>query len=290
MGHETTEEAIKLYESGGECSDFMTQDDSPDRQRIVSDLMNEDRDRERIELFRKYSGQDIRGKKALEVGSGLGTFISAALTEGAVVDGIEPSAAAVDFARKRLNDRGYKGSMIVGKGEALPFAGDSYDLIFSFQTLEHVEDPARTLEECARVLKPGGYMFHIFPNFGSFWEGHYGIFWIPYIQNYPFLLRSYLALLGKDPEFAKKLNFLTPLSVEKTMRSLGHEMETVCDGFGPWAERMRSLGLRKKFWGETKKIYRAASFASRLGLVEPVIWLGKKIRFHYPLMILAQKK
>jgi SAM-dependent methyltransferase len=40
---------------------------------------------------------------------------------------------------------------------ALPFADGAFDLVVHSDTLEHVPDPVRGLEECRRVLRPGGY-------------------------------------------------------------------------------------------------------------------------------------
>lgn len=50
-------------------------------------------------------------------------------------------------------------SDVVGLSEQLPFRSDSVDVVMSTQTLEHADDPARMLEECRRVLRPGGLMF-----------------------------------------------------------------------------------------------------------------------------------
>jgi SAM-dependent methyltransferase len=41
-------------------------------------------------------------------------------------------------------------------GEALPFANDTFDVVFSHFVLEHLRDRAATLRESLRVLKPGG--------------------------------------------------------------------------------------------------------------------------------------
>ena len=48
--------------------------------------------------------------------------------------------------------------VVSGLAYALPFAANSFDTVFSTQTLEHVEDPQLAVAEMARVLRPGGYL------------------------------------------------------------------------------------------------------------------------------------
>lgn len=48
--------------------------------------------------------------------------------------------------------------VVVTAGEPLPFADASFDLVVSYNTFEHVEDPAFTAAELLRVLRPGGYV------------------------------------------------------------------------------------------------------------------------------------
>jgi len=52
--------------------------------------------------------------------------------------------------------------------EALPFADRTFDLIVSNCVLEHLNDRRAGLEECVRVLKPGGFMAHVVP--ARFWK------------------------------------------------------------------------------------------------------------------------
>jgi len=47
---------------------------------------------------------------------------------------------------------------VSGLAYALPFAANSFDTVFSTQTLEHVEAPHLAVAEMARVLRPGGYL------------------------------------------------------------------------------------------------------------------------------------
>ena len=48
--------------------------------------------------------------------------------------------------------------------ENLPLADSSVDLVVSFETIEHVPNPGRFLDECARVLVPGGKLIVSTPN------------------------------------------------------------------------------------------------------------------------------
>jgi SAM-dependent methyltransferase len=46
----------------------------------------------------------------------------------------------------------------------LPFADDSFDMVFYHHVIEHVSDPAGSLQELARVLRPGGLIYVGTPN------------------------------------------------------------------------------------------------------------------------------
>ena len=53
----------------------------------------------------------------------------------------------------------YSSTDVLGVGERLPFADNTFDVVFSFAVLEHVTDPFTCAQEMIRVLKPGGILY-----------------------------------------------------------------------------------------------------------------------------------
>lgn len=88
----------------------------------------------------------------LEIGCGSGFFLEEALTQGYVsIQGVEPSATAVAKASPQI--RPYIICDIMRPGL---FEQERFDVICLFQVLDHIPDPSTLIDECFRVLKPGG--------------------------------------------------------------------------------------------------------------------------------------
>jgi ubiquinone/menaquinone biosynthesis C-methylase UbiE len=62
---------------------------------------------------------------------------------------------------------------VAGDARRLPFASGSFDVVLLSATLKHIPDPARVLEECLRVLVPGGHLLLLDP---SPWGIRIGLF------------------------------------------------------------------------------------------------------------------
>jgi SAM-dependent methyltransferase len=99
------------------------------------------------------------GRRALDAacGEGYGTAMLAAA--GADVVGVGVDAATVEHARRR-----YGLDVRVGDVLALPFDDASFDLVVSFETIEHTAEPLRMLDELRRVLLPDGLLLISTPN------------------------------------------------------------------------------------------------------------------------------
>jgi len=93
-------------------------------------------------------------KRVLDIASGEG-YGSAMLAQVASeVVGVDIDPASVDHANRNYAREGL--SFEVGSCEQIPAKRDSFDVVVSFETIEHIEDHARFLREVRRVLRPGG--------------------------------------------------------------------------------------------------------------------------------------
>jgi len=96
------------------------------------------------------------GLKWIDVGCGNGAFTELLVERCAptLVNGIDPSEAQIDFARKRPAARRAKFDR--GDAMALPFLVDAFDVAIMALVIFFVPDPAKGVAEMARVVRPGG--------------------------------------------------------------------------------------------------------------------------------------
>jgi SAM-dependent methyltransferase len=99
-----------------------------------------------------FAARYAPARRVLDVACGTG-YGSAALREAGAenVVGIDASAEACEFAIRK-----YGIDARIGDAESLALGSASFDLVVSFETIEHLANPRRFLDECHRVLRPGG--------------------------------------------------------------------------------------------------------------------------------------
>jgi SAM-dependent methyltransferase len=97
-----------------------------------------------------------RGLDVLEIGVGLGTDFFRFARAGARAVGLDLTEAAVTSTRRLLELEGLSARVEVGDAESLPFASNSFDVVYSWGVLHHTPNTATALEEVRRVLRPGG--------------------------------------------------------------------------------------------------------------------------------------
>jgi len=146
----------------------------------------------RLALIRHYA--PLEGQRVLDVGCGMGMYTLAFLRYTPHVFGVEIETDRVREARVRA--KGVARSV----GEALPFADNAFDVVFSHEVLEHVADDRLCAREVVRVARPGGRIVIFVPNRAYFFETH-GIYWRgvyrfgnkPLVNWLPDVLRNRLA-------------------------------------------------------------------------------------------------
>jgi SAM-dependent methyltransferase len=100
---------------------------------------------------------NVSGKRVLEIGLGQGSDAERLIRRGAIWSGIDLTSESVERVRTRLMLRELPyGELPQGSVLDLPFAGNSFDLVFSHGVLHHVPDIKQGQSEIHRVLRPGG--------------------------------------------------------------------------------------------------------------------------------------
>ncbi|TMB58999.1 MAG: methyltransferase domain-containing protein, partial [Chloroflexi bacterium] len=97
-----------------------------------------------------------RDDRVLDVATGTG-MVAAELVRryGCHVVGLDQSADMLARARER---DGVFDEIVLGRAEKLPFADATFDHLTFTYLLRYVDDPAATMRELARVVRPGGHI------------------------------------------------------------------------------------------------------------------------------------
>lgn len=160
----------KLYKSRKiELSDLESYYNDPvDPDGRKRNLLNETKGRldfakDEIKSLKNLLNADKLNKKVsvLDIGCGTGVISSHIFKNNAEIYGIEPSLAACEKAKSRLNHV-YHG---LYEEHTIDFKEEKFDFIIAFHVIEHVDQPNHLLDEIYRMLKPGGYILLSTPDF-----------------------------------------------------------------------------------------------------------------------------
>jgi len=113
----------------------------------------------RLAHIEKLAG-GLSGKRALDVGCGGGILAEAMAAKGAQVTGIDLAEKPVKVAMLHAMETNSSVQYRVVSAEAIADeAPGAFDVVTCMEMLEHVPDPASTVAACARLAKPGGWVF-----------------------------------------------------------------------------------------------------------------------------------
>ena len=126
-----------------------------------------------------------KGEKVLDVGCGRGDFLNAFKSYGLKTSGVdrEPSGAKVaPEVEIKYCDL---------EKSAFPFADETFDVVFSKSVIEHLSDPELFISESLRVLKPGGRIITMVPD----WISCMKIYFDDHTHRQPYTVVSLRELL-----------------------------------------------------------------------------------------------
>ena len=211
----------------------------------------------------EHSNKDAR---ILDYGCGSGEIVADLRAHGFEAFGCDVFYDGGNFARLP-EATPYISSM----DSRIPFDDGSFDLVLSNSVLEHVSDLAAVVAETARVLRPRGTALHVFPDRGTWWEGHVSM---PFLHWFP---KGQLRL-----QYAVAMSHVPKLGLPLNGRTRQQRYAAKCIWLDEWTH-YRSLGaLHSAFSGSfdvehAEELRFDAKFGPRAIPVSLKRWLIRKL-------------
>ena len=159
------QERVQKYWNNKPCGS-----DLSDRDRLSREYFL-DIERQRYELHPHildiFSKIDWRGKRVLEIGSGVGTDARKIIDKGGIYTGINVDRGSTDTTSQALRVFSLPGFALQCDGTSLDFPDNTFDVVYSFGVLHHIPEVGKAVAEIHRVLKPGGELLVMLYNRAS---------------------------------------------------------------------------------------------------------------------------
>ena len=132
---------------------------------------------------------NLKNKKVLEIGCGLGAHSQILAEKGAQLTAIDLAEKSIDTTKRRLKMKGLNADIIQADCENLPFEKETFDYIWSWGVIHHTPDTQKAANEIKRVLKPNGSLDIMIYNNDSLYKFlnvylRYGILKFKFLQGY----------------------------------------------------------------------------------------------------------
>ena len=218
-----------------------------------------------LKLINKY---DLKNKKILEFGSGLGISSMLLSLKGYNITSFEPGGIGFE-KNKRLNQYliKYFRLNIDSLENLADLRGNTFDFIFSNNVLEHIYDIEKTILHLDFSLKNNGIMYHNLPNYIVPYEPHFGILFFPI--------------------FPKKMSFLISKKITKTGLWKSINFINVFDIMSYSSKANSKVTFKKRLMYEAiRRIDKDHEFAERHSNLRKLISFFRKIGFLYLIKLL----
>lgn len=178
----------------------------------LSEYMN----KARFEFFSNYIS-DWQGVRVLDIGCGGGLACEFLAQQGAIVSGIDLSVNSIHVAREHAQQNHLQIEYRAGIAEELPYKDETFDVVMSFDVLEHVYDWQKVISEVYRVLNNQGLF--LFDTINKTWKSQFIMIW---------LLEDILKQI--PPGFHDWQKFIKPEFMLDKMHDIGFK-DTIIKGF-----------------------------------------------------------
>lgn len=139
------------------------------------------------------------GEHVLEIGVGVGTDLVRYAKGGAIVSGIDLTENAIATTKRNFECRGLSYDRLeVADAEHLPFASESFDVVYSFGVLHHTPHTDQAIREVHRVLKPNGKAIVMLYSRG--WKHYFKRIFINGLLRGQLLSASYQDVVNQNTE------------------------------------------------------------------------------------------
>lgn len=189
-------------------------------------------DHERLELL---ASRVRPGERVLEVDCGPGVLAAKMRDRGAQVQATEISLVAAERARAK----GIPTEHVNSELEPLPFPDGAFDVVVSNSMVEHRFFYEHSLDECVRVLRPGGRLLLCLPNIAH-WKCR---LW---------LLRGRFPYVKNSPTDFLHLRFFTVAEAKRLLRARGVRVVEVDGSASLWAREFYGPFFR---WPAVRRAY-----------------------------------
>jgi SAM-dependent methyltransferase len=148
------QERVRAYWDNKPCDSELS-----DRDRLSREYFLEiERQRYQLQphILDVISKIDWRGKRVLEIGSGVGTDARNIIAKGGVYTGINVDRESTEATSRALRAFSLPGIALQCDATSLDFPENTFDVVYSFGVLHHIPEAGKAVAEIHRVLKPGG--------------------------------------------------------------------------------------------------------------------------------------
>jgi ubiquinone/menaquinone biosynthesis C-methylase UbiE len=166
------------------------------------------------------------GVRVLDLGCGTGRWTVEIAERGYDTYAIDINSDFVETTRDRARKKNVSAHCAVARAEMLPFSDGFFDIAIANNVLEHVADWKKTLDEIARVTKPGGMAY--FDTVNALYPLPTEVKYIPFFSYIPGRIKQWLMdiIVERYPSLVSysstpARNWFTPTGLRKALSGVG---------------------------------------------------------------------